>query len=196
MRRRMRRGVERATRAAHARPRAAPGRQHSEAIAQFEAADKLQREYLASEKITADLDWHLTHNLDLLAATYQYLGQMKKAEPLLKQSFGLPSNLLVQMVNKREWPAFLLARNRPAEALDAAQTLLTHPNPLVQAAGQVESGFAFLAMNRPADGAQSSNAALRALRAAPAGQDLVSIGLEALQGEFRCARPSATRAAR
>lgn len=156
-----------------------------EAAAQFEAADRLQRSYFTREKVGADLDWHHTHNLDLLAATYQYLGQMKRAEPLLKQSFNLPSNLLVQMVNKREWPAFLLARNRPAEALDAAKILIAHPNPLVQAAGQIEAALALMAMNRMADGAAASNAALRALKSAPAAQDLVFIGLEALQGEFR-----------
>ena len=156
-----------------------------EAVAQFEAADKLQRDYFAREKVGADLDWHHAHNLDLLAATYQYLGQMKKAEPLMKQSFGLPSNLLVQIVNKREWPAYLLARNRPAEALEASKVLTAHPNPLVQAAGHVEAGFAYLAMNRPADGGAASNAALRALKSSPGGQDLVFIGLEALQGEFR-----------
>ncbi|MSO34933.1 MAG: hypothetical protein EXQ54_00685 [Acidobacteria bacterium] len=156
-----------------------------EAAAQFEAADQLQRAYFTREKVGADLDWHHTHNLDLLAATYQYLGQMKKAEPLLKQSFGLPSNLLVQMVNKREWLAYLLARNRPAEALEAAKVLIAHPNPLVQAAGHVEAGFALLAMNRVADGGAASNAALRALKSSPGGQDLVFIALEALQGEFR-----------
>ena len=156
-----------------------------EAVAQFEAADKLQRDYFAREKVGADLDWHHAHNLDLLAATYQYLGQMKKAEPLMKQSFGLPSNLLVQIVNKREWPAYLLARNRPLEALEASKVLTAHPNPLVQAAGHVEAGFAYLAMNRPADGGAASNAALRALKSSPGGQDLVFIGLEALQGEFR-----------
>src|SRR6187402_3494825 len=100
----------------------------SEAIARFEAADKLQRDYMAREKIAAELDWHHAHNLDLLAASYQYTGQMRKAEALLKQSFNIPTNLLVQAVNKREWPAFLLARNRPAEALAAAKTLLSHPN--------------------------------------------------------------------
>ncbi len=156
-----------------------------EAAAQFGVADKLQRAYFAREKMGADLDWHHQHNLDLLAATYQYLGQMKKAEPLLKQSFGLPSNLLVQMVNKREWPAYLLARSRPAEALEAAKVLIAHPNPLVQAAGHVETGFALLAMNRVADAGAASNAALRALKSSPGGQDLVFIGLEALQGEFR-----------
>lgn len=156
-----------------------------EAAAQFEAAGALQRAYFAREKVAADLDWHHTHNLDLLAATYQYLGQMKKAEPLLKQSFGLSSNLLVQIINKREWPAFLLARNRPAEALEAAKVLMTHPNPLVQAAGHVEAGFALLSANRFADAGAASNAALRALKSSPGGQDLVFIGLEALQGEFR-----------
>lgn len=156
----------------------------NEAIARFEAADKLQRDYLAREKIAAELDWHHAHNLDLLAASYQYTGQMRKAEALLKQSFNLPTNLLVQAVNKREWPAFLIARNRPAEARAAAQTLLSHPNLVVQATGHVEMGFASLAMNRPADGAAASNAALKALRSAQAGQDLAAIALEALQGEF------------
>ena len=121
----------------------------NEAIARFEAADKLQRDYMAREKIAAEFDWHHAHNLDLLAASYQYTGQMKKAEALLKQSFNLPTNLLVQAVNKREWPAFLVARNRPAEALAAAQQLLAHPNLVVQATGHIEAGFAQLAMNKP-----------------------------------------------
>ena len=156
----------------------------SEAIARFEAADKIQRDYLAREKIAAEFDWHHAHNLDLLAASYQYTGQMKKAEALLKQSFNLPTNLLVQAVNKREWPAFLVARNRAAEAIVAAQQLLKHPNLVVQATGHIESGFAQLALNRPADAASSSNAALRAMRAAQAAQGLAAIELEALQGEF------------
>jgi tetratricopeptide (TPR) repeat protein len=156
----------------------------NEAIARFEAADKLQRDYNAREKIAAEYDWHHAHNLDLLAASYQYTGQMRKAEALLKQSFNLPTNLMVQAVNKREWPAFLVARNRPAEALTAAQALLKHPSPIVQATGHIEAGFAQLAMNRPADGANSSNAALRTLRSAQGGQALATTALEALQGEF------------
>lgn len=156
----------------------------TEAIARFETADKLQRDYIAREKIAAEYDWHHAHNLDLLAASYQYVGQMKKAEALLKQAFNLPTNLLVQAVHKRQWPAFLLARNRPGEALKAAQTLLSHPSLIVQATGHIESGFALLAANRPADGASSSNAALKALRSAQGGQGLAAIELEALQGEF------------
>ena len=157
----------------------------TEAIAQFEAADKLQRDYLAKEKIAAEFDWHHAHNLDLLAASYQYIGQMRRAEGLLKQAFALPSNLLVQVVNKRDYPAFLVARGRPEEAVVAARTLIAHPHPVAQAAGHIETGFALLAMNRFAEGATASNAALRALKVAPDGQALAVIPLEALSGEFR-----------
>ncbi len=157
----------------------------TEAIAQFEAADKLQRDYLAKEKIAAEFDWHHAHNLDLLAASYQYIGQMRRAEGLLKQAFALPSNLLVQVVNKRDYPAFLVARGRLEEAVVAARTLTAHPHPVAQAAGHIETGFALLAMNRFAEGANASNAALRALKVAPDGQALAVIPLEALGGEFR-----------
>ena len=156
-----------------------------EAIAQFEAADKIQRDYFAREKVAPELDWHHAHNLDLLAASYQYIGQMRKAEGLLKQAFTLPSSLLVQVVNKRDYPACLIGRGRLDDALAAAKTLGSHPHPVVQAAAQIEAGFALLSMNRPADAASASNAALRALKAAPDGQGLVVIPLEALQGEFR-----------
>ena len=157
----------------------------TEAIAQFEAADTLQRDYLAKEKIAPEFDWHHAHNLDLLAASYQYLGQMRKAEGVLKQAFALPSNLLVQVVNKRDYAAFLVGRGRLEDALAAAETLASHPHPVAQAAGHIEAGFALLAMNRYADGANASNAALRALKSAPDGQGLAVIPLEALQGEFR-----------
>ena len=156
-----------------------------EAIAQFEAADKLQRDYLAKEKMAPELDWHHAHNLDLLAASYQYIGQMRKAESLLKQAFALPSSLLMQVVNKRDYPAFLVGRGRLEEALAAARTLASHPHPVAQAAGHIEAGFVLLAMNRFADGGAASNAALRALKSAPGGQELAVIPLEALQGEFR-----------
>jgi tetratricopeptide (TPR) repeat protein len=157
----------------------------AEAIAQFEAADQLQRDYFAREKIAAEYDWHHQHNLELLAQSYQYLGQMRKAEALLKQNFALPTSLLVQAVNKRDYPAFLVARGRLKEAVAAAQSLTTHPHPVVQAAGFIEIGFALLAMNNYAEAANASNAALRALKAAPGGQGLAVLPLEALQGEFR-----------
>ncbi len=156
----------------------------NEAIARFEAADKLQRDYLAREKIAAEFDWHHAHNLDLLAASYQYTGQMKKAEALLKQSFNLPTNLLVQAVNKREWPAFLLARNRPAEALDRRATAARASEPRRPGHRSHRSGLR-AARDEPTGrrrrliecGAQG--AAIGARRTGP-GRDR----LEALQGEF------------
>ena len=156
----------------------------TEAIARFEAADKIERDYMAREKLSSEYDWHHAHNTDLLAASYQYVGQMKKAEALLKQNFNTPTNLLVQAVNKREYPSFLAARGRYADAIAASKTLLTHPNLVVQATAHIETGFAQLAMSRPADAAASSNAALKSLRSASGAQRLAAIELEALQGEF------------
>src|SRR5262245_66621793 len=83
-----------------------------EAIAEFEAADRLHREYAAREKLPPEYDWHFEHNLGLLATSLQYVGQMKRAETLLKNSFALPTNLLVQASNKREWPMMLRDRGR------------------------------------------------------------------------------------
>jgi tetratricopeptide (TPR) repeat protein len=82
----------------------------SEAIAEFETADRLHREYFKREAMPAEFDWHFHHNLDLLGTSRQYLGQIKQAGALLKQSFELPSNLVVQVYNKREWPSLLSAR--------------------------------------------------------------------------------------
>jgi tetratricopeptide (TPR) repeat protein len=155
-----------------------------EAIAEFEAADALEREYFRTERIAPEYDWHYQHNLDLLATSHQYLGQMRQAEALLKTSFVLPSSLLVQEVNKREWPAFLRARGRIDESLAAARVMAAHTSPVVAAAGHVEAGESLLAAGRFKEAADESNAALAALRRAAEGQTLVAAGLKQLQGEF------------
>src|SRR5205814_1204259 len=62
-------------------------RRIDEAIAEFEAADRLETEYVEREHVPAELDWHYHHNLDLLATSYQYVGRMAKAEALLKAGF-------------------------------------------------------------------------------------------------------------
>jgi tetratricopeptide (TPR) repeat protein len=155
-----------------------------EAIAEFLAADRLEHDYFRTEKLAPEYDWHYQHNLDLLAASYQYLGQMKQAEVRLKASFDLPTALLVQEVNKREWPVFLLARGRIDESLAAAGTLAQHPSPVVSAIGHVEAGEALLTAGRFAQAADESNAALAALRRATEGQHLVATALKQLQGEF------------
>jgi tetratricopeptide (TPR) repeat protein len=154
-----------------------------EAIAEFSAADALDAAYLAAERIPVEYDWHYQHNLDLLATSYQYAGQMKKAEALLKRSFAIDSSLLVQEFNKREWPMFLIARGRAQEALDAAGTMASSRSPVVSAAGHVAAGEARLALNQFQAAADEANAALRAIRGAEGG-GLVAVPLQALQGEF------------
>jgi tetratricopeptide (TPR) repeat protein len=155
-----------------------------EAIAEFRAADTLESSYFETEQIPAEYDWHHAHNLDLLATSYQYLGQMKQAEALLKASFAIPSALVVQQFNKRAWPVFLIARGRADEALVAARVLADHPSPLVSATGHVEAGVALLAKRRFEDAAREANAALAALKSASDGGAMVASSLQALQGEF------------
>jgi tetratricopeptide (TPR) repeat protein len=155
-----------------------------EAIAEFRAADALESAYFTAEQIPVEYDWHYQHNLDLLATCHQYLGQMTKAEALLKASFAIASALMVQEFNKREWPVFLLARGRAREALDAANVLAAHRSPVVSATGHVMAGQARLALGQFQAAADEANAALRLMREAPEGAGLVSTPLQVLQGEF------------
>ena len=156
----------------------------TEAIQAFETANRLELEYFKAENVPSSYDWHHEHNLDLLAASYRYVGQMKKAETLMRSAFEMPSALAVQMFNKREWPEFLIARGRSADALAAAGVLIGHPVTLVRATGHIEAARAMLADKRLESAAAEANAALRELRAAPDGAALVGPAFEAMQGEF------------
>jgi tetratricopeptide (TPR) repeat protein len=158
------------------------GRIH-DAIIEFEAADRLHREYIRREQIPGEYDWHYEHNLGLLGTSLQYVGQMKRAEAVLKTAFALPTGLLVQAYNKREWPMFLRARGRYQDAEAAAKMLIASPNPVVQATGHIEAGLTYLAVNRWGDAGNASNAALKLLRAAPGGA-IAANALLSLQGEF------------
>ena len=154
-----------------------------EAITEFLAADSLAAEYFKAEKIPVEYDWHYQHNLDLLATSYQYLGQMTAAEQRFRASFAIPSSLVAQEFDKREWPVFLLARGRAAEALDAAGVLAGHRSPIVSATGHVEAGRARLALGQFKQAADEGNAALRLMRGTE-GAGMVATALEAFQGEF------------
>ena len=54
-----------------------------EAIVQFRKADALEKAYYQSESIPARYDWHRIHNLDLMAESYEFNGQIKQAERVL-----------------------------------------------------------------------------------------------------------------
>src|SRR4029077_7510967 len=84
----------------------------AEAIGEFEAADRIEAEYIEKEHVPAAHVWHYHHNLDQLATSYQYVGRVAKAEELLRKAFAMPSNSVPQEFNKREWPMFLRARGR------------------------------------------------------------------------------------
>ena len=155
-----------------------------EAIEEFRAADALETSYFKTESISAGHDWHYQHNLDLLAASYQYLGRMKTAEPLFKTSFAIASPLVVQEFNKRAWPMFLRARGRVDEALAAARVMAGHRSPIVSAMGHVEAGRALLAQGKFQAATGEANAALRLMKSASDGAGLVATPLKALQGEF------------
>ena len=154
------------------------------AVSAFDAADRLQAAYEASEHIPPEFEWHHEHNLDLLGSSYQYLGQTARAEKALKAAFEVPSLLAVQMYDKRGWPEFLIGRGRLDEAMAAARTLSTHPVTIVRATGHIEIARVHLAAARFAQAAEETNLALRELRAASMGQALVAPALQALQGEF------------
>jgi len=156
----------------------------AEAIDEFRAADALETEYFRTESVPVEYDWHYQHNLDLLATSYQYIGQMAAAEALFKTAFAIASSLVVQEVNKREWPGFLLGRGRAKEALDAALVLAGHRSPVVSAIGHIEAGRAHLALGQFKPAADEANAALRLMRGAPEGAGLAATPLKALQGEF------------
>ena len=155
-----------------------------EAIAEFEAADRLERAYFKAEGIPPEYDWHYEHNLDLLAMSYQYMGQVAKTEPLLKAAFALPTGNLVQAFNKREWPLFLRSRGRVDDAMAAAAALVSHPHVVVQAIGHIEIGHLQLMKGRFAEAAAEANAALPVVKSGVGGSGLLALPFEELQGEF------------
>src|SRR5439155_10442792 len=155
-----------------------------EAILEFEAADRLEAAYFVREHLEPDNDWHYEHNLDLLGTSYQYTGQMRRAAPILEKAFALPTANLAQAVNKREWPMFLRAAAQPNAAIAAARTLIGHPNLVVQAIGHIETAHVLIARGQMTEGAAEANAAIAALKKAPAGGGLASIPMQVLQGEF------------
>ena len=119
-----------------------------EAIAEFQKADELENSYYSAENISSDYDWHHQHNLDLLSTSYQYIGQMKTAEQLMKQAFAISSVDAGREFAKKEWPRFLLARGRKQEALSAANSLIKSKYQPTRATGHVIVGQIFLSMNK------------------------------------------------
>ena len=155
------------------------------AIAEFVKADELEAAYLKDENVPPQYDWHYRHNLNLLGTSYQYAGRLRSAEPVLRRSFELaPGDLSMRDLDRTEWPAFLLARGRAAEALAAADSLTVASPPLVQALGHLMASHALLALARADAAAERGNTALGQMRASgPLGGVLLP-EFQLVQGEF------------
>lgn len=123
------------------------------AIIQFLKTDQLERDYFRRENIPAWYDWHYAHNLGLLASSYQYLGEMKKAEKNFEAAAGLPAFTDYDSFNRKDWPEFLLDRGRYTEMLTATQALAARPSPLAKAAAYALNGDAQFAMGRTQEAA-------------------------------------------
>jgi tetratricopeptide (TPR) repeat protein len=165
----------------------------TEAIAEFRKADDLENSYYSAEDIPSDYDWHHQHNLDLLSTSYQYIGQMKTAEQLMKQAFEIRSVNVGLEFAKKEWPRFLLGRGRKQEALAAANALITGKYPRTRATGHLIAGQVLLSMNRMAEAKGELAEAEKQMRDAPGTDGRGSAGgtqppvepeLEALRAEI------------
>jgi tetratricopeptide (TPR) repeat protein len=122
-----------------------------EAIREFLKAEELENEYYRAENIPVQYDWHHAHNLQLLAMSYQALGQMKAAEAAYREAYSLPAYVDLAEYNRRAWPEFLLERGRAQEALEVSQDLVKGRWAMGRFAGHALAGRALLAMNRPED---------------------------------------------
>jgi tetratricopeptide (TPR) repeat protein len=136
-----------------------------EAIERFQRAKDLEDAYYAAEKIDRSLDWHHSHNLNLLATAYQYRGEMKTAERLMKEAQSMKVISDYQAFFHKEYPEFLLGRGRVNEALAAAQEMAGSTWPMARAAGHALAGSAHLQLND----AESAQAMLRKAEAELAG---------------------------
>jgi|SRR5215472_2761068 len=119
-----------------------------EAIQEFLKTKELEETYYRAENIPPQFDWHHAHNLQLLAFSYQILGQVNSAEALFQQSFALPAYTEFLEYNRRAWPEFLLNRSRFEEALTAARKLGESPVPMARLAAHSIAGEALLGLGR------------------------------------------------
>ena len=149
-----------------------------------------------AENIASEYDWHHAHNLDLLSTSYQYVGQMKTAERLMREAIAMAAVSDNREFNKKEWPSFLLARGRTEEALRAAGELTAGKYPAGRAIGQVLTGHAFLALNRMNEARAALTAAEKEMQSVPRLAPGVSVGARALQPYGRAAsgKPAAVSA--
>ncbi|MCU1285736.1 MAG: hypothetical protein JWO13_2086 [Acidobacteriales bacterium] len=125
-----------------------------EAIARFRKADDLENAYYKSENIPREFDWHHAHNLNLLATAYQYQGQMKETESILRDAISIPVIGEYQDFFHKDYPEFLLNRGRFDDALAESKKMANSKYSLARAAGHALAGNALLGLNRKKEAAE------------------------------------------
>jgi tetratricopeptide (TPR) repeat protein len=155
-----------------------------EAIREFRKAYDLETEYYKKEGVLAEFDWHHQHNLDLLSTSYQYLGQMKSAEQLMRESFSTPSTQASLDFNKKELPSFLLDRGRAREALERATVLAGNRSEAVSAIGHIIASHALMSLGRMPEASEQAKLALSSAQGSQQATALLGPYLQTLQGEF------------
>ena len=155
-----------------------------EAIAEFLKTKSLEEDYYRTENIPSRYDWHHAHNLQLLAMSYQSLGQMKAAEAAFREAFGVPAYTDFLEFNRKAWPEFLLARSRNEEALHASQELIKSEWPLPRLAGHTLAGDALLAMDHANEAQEELSLAERETEQLPVNLVATSPFPNTLRAEF------------
>jgi tetratricopeptide (TPR) repeat protein len=155
-----------------------------EAIAEFLKTKALEQDYYRAENIPARYDWHHAHNLQLLAMSYQSLGQMKSAEAAFREAFAVPAYTDFLEFNRKAWPEFLLGRGRYEEALQASQELTKSEWALPRLAGHTLAGQALLAMDRPNEAQEELTLAERETEQLPVNLVATSPFPNTLRAEF------------
>jgi tetratricopeptide (TPR) repeat protein len=155
----------------------------SAALAEFRRADELELAYFRTENIAPEYDWQYHHNLDLLGVAYQYAGEMRQADTVLRRSFELPSVEFSQELNESAWPTLLLLEGQADQARSAAEELMQRADPVVQALGHLMASRIVMRLGHPDDAIDHGDRALQLLREAPNGGVLLP-ELELVQGEL------------
>jgi len=164
-----------------------------ESIAQFRKADAIEKTYYESERIPARLDWHRIHNLDLMAESYEFKGQIKEAEGLLREFFSLPANDGLWASYQGDWPRFLLSHGRYQEAEAAAREMAQGRFALQRAEGHLFAARALVASEKLDQARREMAAAEKELQNVPESdpeplmpqpRKMLSTQMAVLQGEI------------
>ncbi|MCU1306374.1 MAG: hypothetical protein JWN45_1069 [Acidobacteriaceae bacterium] len=151
-----------------------------EAMARFRKADDLENAYYRSENIPREFDWHHAHNLNLLATAYQYQGQMKQTESILRDSISIPVIGQYQEFFHKDYPEFLLNRGRFQDALAESTKMANGKFALARTAGHALAGNALLGLERIKDAEDQLKLAEKELKDSSDARPYV----DALRGEI------------